>query len=122
LSSLFKKVIHSLDLRSQELELMPKTICMTHFQVDSQQVLAANSAIQSTIGRLRSEIDTLHGQLQGLQASWQGVAANSFQELVTRWRTTESSVQDQLAQIGQALSLAATQYADVEAANLRLFA
>ena len=100
---------------------MPKTIGMTHFQVDSQQVLAANATIQSTIGRLKSEIDTLHSQLQGLQSSWQGVAANSFQELVARWRITESSVQDQLAQIGQALSVAATQYAEVEATNLRLF-
>jgi len=99
-----------------------KTIDMTHFQVDSQQVLAANGNIQATIGRLRSEIDTLHGQLQGLQSSWQGVAANSFQELVTRWRTTESSVQEQLGQIGTALSVAANQYAEVEAANMRLFA
>ena len=101
---------------------MHKTLGMTHFQVDSQQVLAANGSIQATIGRLKTEIDTLHSQLQGLQSSWQGVAANSFQDLVGRWRTTETSVHEQLAQIGQALSLAANQYAEVEASNLRLFA
>lgn len=95
---------------------------MTNFQVDSQQVLAANSSIQSTIGRLRTEIDTLHSQLQGLQSSWQGVAASSFQDLVNRWRITESGVQEQLGQIGTALALAANQYAEVEAANMKLFA
>ncbi len=94
---------------------------MTQFSVDAAQVLAANSNIQSTIGRLRGEIDNLHAQLQGLQNSWQGVAANSFQELVSRWRVTESTVSDQLGQIGQALAHAATQYSDVESANTRLF-
>jgi WXG100 family type VII secretion target len=94
---------------------------MSHFSVDSEQVLAANSNIQSTIERLRSEITALHSQLQGLQNSWQGVAANSFQSLVQRWRVTQTSVESQLAEIGAALALAAQQYSDIEQANVRLF-
>ena len=94
---------------------------MAQFQVDSDQVFSANTAIQSTISRLQGEVQTLHGQLQGLQSSWRGMAADTFQELAGRWRLTEASVQEQLGQIGQALAVAAQQYADIEATNQRLF-
>ena len=94
---------------------------MTRFLVDSEQVLAANGMVQSTIGRLQNDVDALHSQLTGLNSSWQGQAANSFQELAARWRTTATLVQNQLAELGQALTLAANQYAEIEAANQRLF-
>lgn len=94
---------------------------MTQFSVDSERVMAANLAIQSTITRLTQESDNLHAQLTGLQASWSGAAANSFQELTTRWKSTAASVDAQLAEVGRALATAATQYAEIEFANQRLF-
>ena len=94
---------------------------MTHFSVDSDLVLAANSAIHNSISRLAQESDTLHLQLQNLQSSWTGVAANSFQELATRWRATAAAVDTQLGELGMALSVAATQYAEIEYSNQRLF-
>lgn len=94
---------------------------MSVFSVDSEQVLAANANIQASIGRLQSEVNGLHGQLVGLQNSWRGVAADSFQDLTNRWRNTASLVDNQLAELGQALTLAARQYAEIEAANARLF-
>jgi len=94
---------------------------MTRFLVDSEEVLAANTVVQSTIQKLQGDVDTLHTQLNSLQSSWQGQAANSFQDLATRWRSTAALVQQQLSEIGQALALAAKQYAEIEAANQRLF-
>lgn len=94
---------------------------MTHFSVDSEQVMAANANIQNTISRLSSEADSLLSQLQSLQASWTGVAANSFQELVMRWRATATAVDAQLGELGAALGVAAAQYAEIEYANQRLF-
>jgi len=94
---------------------------MSIFKVDSEQVLAANNQIQGTISKLQSEVELLHSQLQGLDGSWQGAAATSFQELVRRWRTTATTVEQQLAEIGKALALAAQQYSDIEQANTRLF-
>jgi WXG100 family type VII secretion target len=94
---------------------------MAYFSVDSEQVSAANTHIQSTIGRLQQEISTLHSQLATLEGSWQGSAATSFQELILRWKTAADSLEQSLGQIGQALSIAAQQYADIEAANQRLF-
>lgn len=95
---------------------------MTQFQVDSEQVLAANTAIQSTIGRVQTDIGSLHAQLQSLQDSWRGLAANQFQELALRWHTTATAVQSQLGELGMALAYAAQQYEEIENANLRLFA
>lgn len=94
---------------------------MPFFSVDSEQVLAANSHIQSTIGRLQQEISTLHAQLSALDGSWQGSAASSFQDLVLRWKTSADALEQNLGAIGQALAIAAQQYSDIEAANQRLF-
>lgn len=94
---------------------------MTRFLVDSEEVLAANTVVQATIQKLQSDVNTLHGQLNSLQSSWQGQAANSFQDLATRWRTTAGLVQQQLGEIGQALTIAAQQYSEIETANQRLF-
>ena len=94
---------------------------MTYFSVDSDQVMAANLSIQNTISRLSQEADSLLAQLQNLQGTWNGVAANSFQELVVRWRTTAATVDAQLGDLGTALALAANQYAEIEQTNQRLF-
>ncbi len=94
---------------------------MTFFSVDSERISAANSTIQATITRLQAEVNNLHGQLGALQDSWQGVAATSFQELLSRWRVSSDSVEQSLGQIGQALAMAASQYQEIEQANQRLF-
>ncbi len=94
---------------------------MTIFRVDSEQVLAATNNIQSTIGKLQTEVETLYTQLQSLEGSWQGAAANSFQELVKRWRLTANNVEGQLGEVGNLLAMAAKSYSEIEQANLRLF-
>ncbi|MEN9715078.1 MAG: hypothetical protein RJA35_545 [Actinomycetota bacterium] len=94
---------------------------MTRILVDSEQVLATNTVVQSTIDKLQTDVNTLHTQLVNLQSSWQGQAANSFQELASKWRTTATLVQQQLGEIGQALTTAAKQYQEIEAINQRLF-
>lgn len=100
---------------------MRNPLGMTFFTVDSERIHAANSTIQVTIQRLQSEVTNLHGQLGALQDSWQGAAATSFQELILRWRTSADGLEQSLGQIGQALSMAASQYQEIEQANQRLF-
>ena len=85
---------------------------MTTYHVDAAQVSAATHSVQGTIGRIQSEVGSLVAQLTGLQSSWTGQAATAFQGAVADWRTT---------QLSHALGLAATQYADAEQANARLF-
>jgi early secretory antigenic target protein ESAT-6 len=94
---------------------------MTQFTVDSEQVWAANAAVQSTITRINQEVDLLHSQLVGLQSTWTGLASNSFQELAAHWRATSAVVETQLGALGNALATAANQYVEIELANQRLF-
>jgi 6 kDa early secretory antigenic target len=94
---------------------------MTQFTVDSEQVWLANATIQNTITRINQEVEALHGQLLGLQSTWTGQAANSFQELANRWRSTSATVEAQLGALGNSLATAANQYSSIEIANQRLF-
>jgi WXG100 family type VII secretion target len=94
---------------------------MTTFQVDSEAVLSATSAVRASIDRIQAEVGGLHGQLTSLQSSWSGQAATAFQGVITDWRATQQRVEEGLAAINQALTQAAQQYAEIEAANARLF-
>lgn len=94
---------------------------MTRYQVDSEAVLSATNAVRSSIGRIQAEVSGLHGQLVNLQGSWSGQAANAFQGVVVDWKTTQQRVEESLNAINLALGQAGQQYADIEAANARLF-
>ena len=95
---------------------------MTRYQVDSEAVISATSAVRSTIGRLQAEVAALNGQLTSLQGSWSGQAATAFQAVVGDWRATQQRVEESLGTINTALAQAGQQYAEIEAANARLFA
>jgi WXG100 family type VII secretion target len=90
--------------------------------VDSEAVIAATGAVRTSIGRIQAEVAGLHGQLTNLQGSWTGQAATAFTGVVGEWKATQQRVEESLAAINQALSQAGQQYADIEAANARLFA
>ncbi len=95
---------------------------MTRYQVDSEAVLGATGAVRSSITRIQAEVGGLHAQLTNLQSSWTGEAANAFSGVVTEWKSTQQRVEENLASINQTLTHAAQQYAEIEAANARLFA
>ena len=63
----------------------------------------------------------LYSQLVALQSSWSGEAATAFQSVVAEWKATQHRVEESLAAINQALTLAAQQYAEIELSNARLF-
>ena len=94
---------------------------MTRYQVDSEAVLGATAAIRASASRLQGEVAGLHGQLTSLQSSWSGQAADAFQAVVNDWKATQQRVEESLAAINQALTRAGEQYAEIEAANARLF-
>lgn len=94
---------------------------MTRYQVDSEAVLGATNAVRTTIGRIQAEVGGLHGQLLSLQGSWSGQAANAFQSVVTEWKSTQQRVEESLDAISRALGQAGQHYAEIEAANARLF-
>lgn len=94
---------------------------MTSYQVDSEAVMSATSAVRASIGRIQSEVAGLSAQLAGLQGSWSGQASSAFQGVVTQWHGTQQRVEESLATIAAALSQAGMRYAEIEMANTRLF-
>lgn len=94
---------------------------MSRYQVDSEAVLGATSAVRTSITRIQSEVAGLHSQLTNLQGSWSGQAATAFSGVVADWKVTQQRVEESLAAINQALGQAGQQYADIESANARLF-
>lgn len=94
---------------------------MAIFSVDSEAVLTATAATQSTIDRLETESAALMAQLTQLHASWTGAAATTFQGAADQWRVTQQQVADALGSISAALRTAAQHYADAEQATVALF-
>jgi len=94
---------------------------MATFQVDSEAVERAATAARVTIEQIQSEVTRLHAQLAGLEGQWTGTAAAAFHGVVERWRGTQRQVEENLSEIGRALSVAGTQYADIERANASMF-
>lgn len=95
---------------------------MGRFVVDSDAIGGAQAMVHGTIARLQADVQAMHSQLQALQDSWQGGASSAFQSVVQDWRGTQARVEESLASINVALQSAGRQYADVEAANMRMFA
>lgn len=95
---------------------------MTSYHVDSDAVIGTTGAVHASIGRIQAEVAGLHGHLTNLQGSWGGQAASAFQSSVAEWLVTEQRVQEVLTALNQSLSHAGQQYAEIEQANLRLFA
>ncbi|MFB9378475.1 WXG100 family type VII secretion target [Kineococcus gynurae] len=95
---------------------------MSRFEVDSAQMAATSSAVQSSSSAVAGEVAALMRNLEALPSSWRGQASSVFQELAQRWRVTQDRVRQDLDDINRALAAAGQQYAEVEAANARMFA
>jgi early secretory antigenic target protein ESAT-6 len=94
---------------------------MATLQVDSDAVERASTAARVTIEQIQSEVARLHTQLAALDGQWTGAAAAAFHGVVERWRGTQRQVEENLSEISRALSVAGTQYAEIERANASMF-
>lgn len=94
---------------------------MALVQIDTDDLLAKSSAVEGSIGRLQSEVNTMEAHLRQLQDTWRGQASNNFQEVLTQWRATQARVEESLTSIRHAMSHAADQYLQTETANASMF-
>ncbi|PYG01033.1 WXG100 family type VII secretion target [Georgenia satyanarayanai] len=95
---------------------------MTRFEVDSVEVEAAAARARTSAGTIHAEVAGMMTQLLDLQSTWSGAAAESFAGVAQEWRATQQVVEQSLAQITEALDLAARTYADAETSAHGLFA
>lgn len=94
---------------------------MTRYQIDSEAVASATTAVRAAASRIQADVSGLHAQLQALQSSWTGQAAAAFQSVVTDWTTTQRRVEESLQAINAGLAQAGQHYAEIEMQNARLF-
>lgn len=94
---------------------------MNLIRVDAGAISAASSATKIQITAIETEVTKLTANLAALEASWSGVAATAFQDALNSWRATQATVEASLAELNRVLEMASSQYAEVEAANARLF-
>lgn len=95
---------------------------MTRYQIDSEAVASATSAVQAAASRIQADVSGLHSQLLALQGSWTGSAAAAFQNVVADWTATQRRVEESLQVLNAGLAQAGRHYADIEQQNMRLFA
>lgn len=94
---------------------------MAIFNVNTESLAAKSADVQNTIARLQAEVNAMQSGLRSLEGEWRGLAAENFQQLVTDWRATQARVEESLASISEALSLATQQYTEAETSNARMF-
>ena len=94
---------------------------MTIVQIDVEDLRAKSGAVEGSIARLQTEVNTMEANLRRLEGTWRGQAAANFQGVLTEWRATQARVEESLGGIRRAMDLAATQYSDTEAANAAMF-
>ena len=91
------------------------------FEVDGARVAQAAGAVQASAQQIGAEVDGMMRHLIELQGCWQGAAATQFQDVASRWRATQERVRAALEEIQQAMTVAARQYEEAEAAATRMF-
>jgi WXG100 family type VII secretion target len=94
---------------------------MAQFNVNSDELALKSTAVKGSVDRIRLEVDGMKRNLMELQSTWTGAAATNFQALLQEWHATQAKVEASLESINAALSMAATQYAQAEEANARMF-
>ena len=94
---------------------------MTRYQIDSEAVASATTAVQAAASRIQADVSGMHSQLVGLQSSWTGQAAAAFQSVVSDWTATQRRVEESLQLINAGLAQAGQHYAEIELQNARLF-
>lgn len=94
---------------------------MTIYNVDAGEVAAGASAALQTADTIRSAVAVMMSQLTGLEASWGGAAAASFQSVIAQWQTTQVQVEASLESVSVALNQASLTYSEAEAAAASLF-
>ncbi|WP_250504978.1 WXG100 family type VII secretion target [Bowdeniella massiliensis] len=90
--------------------------------VNSTELQASSARTTASVSSVRAEVHALMANLQSLQGSWSGAASDAFGDCARRWHLIQQQVEVSLEEISQALTAAARQYEDVEAASRAMFA
>jgi WXG100 family type VII secretion target len=91
---------------------------MTNVQVTPEYISQAASSCKSTATEVQDQLATLQGYIQGMEGFWQGIAANTFQDLMAEYSTYSAMLYNALTDIGSGLDGNYVNYTETEQANM----
>ena len=85
---------------------------MAHpFEVDHATLHTAANDVRTTRGEVNGQLKTLGAVVDDLAVAWKGVAATSFQQLMTRYNGDASKLLQAMDAIADLLDMSGTQHA-----------
>jgi WXG100 family type VII secretion target len=94
------------------------TVQASDFQVTPEYVANAAVSCQTTADEIQEQLATLQAYIQQMEDIWQGIAANTFQDLMLQYSTFATMLYNALTDIGQGLQGNYVNYTGAEQANL----
>jgi WXG100 family type VII secretion target len=88
------------------------------FRVLPDDVVAAASNCDATAGNLQTQLAALKSYVVGLEAQWQGIAAQTFAALMADYDTFSIMLNNALTDIGSGLRGNYVNYTDAENSNI----
>jgi len=94
------------------------TVQTSDFQVTPEYVTNAAASCQNTANEIWEQLATLQVYIEGMDQIWQGIASNTFQDLMVQYNTYATMLYNALTDIGQGLQGNYVNYTSAEQANL----
>lgn len=88
------------------------------FQVTPEYVASAAASCQKTAQEIQDQLAALKNYIVQMEDWWQGIAANTFQELMTQYDAYSAMLYNALTDIGQGLQGNYVNYTAEEQANI----
>jgi WXG100 family type VII secretion target len=91
---------------------------MANVQVTPEYVSQSAASCKSTATEIQEQLAALQSYITQMEGWWQGIASNTFQELMTEYSTYAQMLYNALNDIGSGLTGNYVNYTDTENANL----
>ncbi|WP_422747575.1 WXG100 family type VII secretion target [Micromonospora sp. WMMD1219] len=91
---------------------------MDHILVTPEMLNSGAASCDATASAVQSDLADLRNYVVGLQATWHGVAARQFEQLMHDFDTFGNMLNDALTDIGSGLRTNYVNYVESETANI----
>jgi WXG100 family type VII secretion target len=95
------------------------SVAAVHFQATPEYISQASTACTTTADEIWQDLGVLQQYIAGMEEWWQGIAANTFQELMVEYTTFSQMLYNALTDIGLGLQGNFVNYRDTEHANIQ---
>ena len=87
------------------------------FNTEAATMAQAATRVTDVNNQVNTELRTLFGAVEAVQAHWSGQAAASFQQLMARWQEDSAKLSQALSGISEQISMSGKAYTASDEAN-----